>query len=387
VGILILRGSGSGGGGGGSVADGATYNFTSTASSTKSQTVSFLGGLGGYLDSFTDKTRANPPPTNWVGPDNPTGGAGPGGEYPQVTSDMPTASNAPVLTRKALGYYDYTVGGVHISNGNASNWDAFGYAYNHGAAIPEYLHHGYVYFGHTDTTNTTLQWKILRDSTSPVTIVDGSPQARYFHWKRPAGEDSFVTTGPNGQFTSGVYFEGDNTATFPAGGLPAFNTGEWYRWEFWKLCSSGTSTADGSVKLRMWRYSDGAAMADYAFPNQTQYTDASRTQYVIMQNYFGNGNGTLVEPAGGFAYWCDPGIQAGSVGSAYRSIWLGDASTYAACNKGKLIYQPDSGSWSGTSRTVTLNKGHYASITGQSLWLYERDNSGNAVNSSGILLA
>jgi hypothetical protein len=365
--IVRTHGNGGAGGGGGSIADGASFSFTGPASSSNTLTRSFFGGLNGYLDSGTDGTDMNPPPTGWVGPDNPTSGAGPGSYYPRFDTTQ-TLSRS-----KSMGHRGY-----HKAT-DPHNWSAFGYGYDCGSGYAEVYHHGYVYYGCLAGL-TTLQWKVIKEKDTP-SIVDGTPQVNYSHWAG-SGNDQFTITESAGDFGTGVYFEG--SGSFP-NGMPIFNSADrqWYRWEYWHRPATSASANDGAVTIKMWRVSDGTQVMNASFTSIDDYDSATRYRYFMMQNYFGNANpATQQEPGDGEAYWDDVLLQVGAGSRA--CIWLGDASTYSACNKGKMVYQPWT-SWSGTSRIITINKGLHANLTAK--YLYETATDGSIINSSGIGLA
>jgi hypothetical protein len=344
------------------VEDGAEFSFTSSSSNTNSKTYSWFGGLNGYIDSGTAGVDADPP-ANWSL----------AGNYD------PRFDTAQTLCRsKSLGF----VGAYHDTE-NPGNGASFGWGYDTGGSIVEILVRYFVYYGCNDDI-TALQWKLFKLMPTS-SVVDTNPQVNYSHWY---SDDQFSITDATGHFGSnnpGVFFAG--FAGFP-NSMPQFNDedDEWYSLEFWYRPATDTTAANGATTLKMWRVTDGTQVMDLNLSSIDDYDTAGRYRYFVWQNYFGNANpdnGTGAQPTsgGGYAYHDDFWLQHGS--GARQMILLGDASTYAACNQGLMAIQPWS-VWTGTGRTITVNKGPHANLTGK--YLYEIATDGTVVNSNGIPL-
>ncbi len=220
-----------------------------------------------------------------------------------------------------------------------------------------------------------LMWK--------PSVVDSNPQVNYSHWGPFA-------TGQNDQFTvvgDKAFFQGE--AGYP-NGVPGFVTDDrqWYRWRWWYKPATSASANDGATTLDLYRVSDGTLTQVLSLTGIDDYDDALRYRFYVPQNYFGNNTDESSTPIAsatnptsgrGFALWDDPAIVEGT--GARRAIYLGDNAVFASCNQGTLAWQPWS-VWSGTSRTIRINKGPHASTAGK--FLHEVDDTGAVVHSQAL---
>lgn len=348
----------SSGGGGGAIADGDSYSFTGPSSTSNTTAKYFAGGLGGPIDAGT------------VDADASLSGWTLSGNY------WPKFDTSQLLSRtRALGFEE----SYHWA-ANPENSASFGMSYDLGDGFAEMFFSGNVRFGCNTSANlTALQWKMFRLMPT-ASVVDTSPMIYAARWK-DAGPQ-FIQVTPDGTF----WVDG-------LGGFPNFNTDEWYHVEFWCQPESSASAGDGAWTMKWWRLSDGALVVDFSDSGVNNYDSATRMRWFTLQNYFGNAaphvEGGSVDRVtdftlggDGYAYWDDIVLHSGA--DCRRRIVLGDASTFSACNKAKLVYQPFT-TWTGTSRAIDVNKGLHSSLSTK--YLYEIDNADAVVNSTGIALA
>lgn len=204
-----------------------------------------------------------------------------------------------------------------------------------------------------DSQDNTGQWKMLRAS-GIRTIVDGPQELVLFNWNPVSGGGPSQIVVDPGQ---------SNDQTFwPPSTMFAWGDNKWYRQEL-LIRTSSIGTRNGSATLS--RY-DGTSLSSYNTGSiLTSVTSSYAYNYVIFQNY--NGNGMT-----GSSIWFDDIY----VQTTPARVELCNASTWASRTQCEIQVPT---SWTNTVITFSGNRGSFQNGTA---YLYVIEQTGS-VNASG----
>jgi hypothetical protein len=200
-----------------------------------------------------------------------------------------------------------------------------------------------------DSQDNTGQWKMLRASGNR-TIVDGPQQLVLFNWNPVSGGGAKQVVVDPGQ--------SNDQSFWPPDTVFAWGDNKWYRQEL-LIRASSIGTRNGSATLN--RY-DGASFFSYNTGNiLTSVTSSYAYNYVIFQNYNGNGM------TGSSIWFDDIYIQA-----TPARLELCNASTWASRTHCEIQVPT---SWTNTTITFLGNRG---SLQNGTAYLYVIEQTGTA---------
>ncbi len=343
---------------GGGIADGASYDYTSSQSLSAFPTQTFLRsdlaalGVGSTFAKANFEKLSNSSVCDWKG--STTG------------------------LRSGIAKHFRFDGTANGDLGNARGT----YGYDTGASGYERLYYRMTARWGINPTYSACQWKMFRhncrtDHTGGPgpEVVDGNPPQAY--WSNSTVRDNM----PYSQFTSdapGWVFNNAYTQaaynTSSDGWTVAAPQNQWFLLEHFFQENSNTSTSDGVGMIRMTLANGSdhitATTSNRLYRGPNDYSKAAQPfRYFVMQNYFGNAT--------------DPNGFGESILDFYDLMVVpapvGGASPLIFCDITDGVSDPVIQPWdpagcSGTARRITANLGHLTSFSGCTL--RERDASG-----------
>lgn len=217
--------------------------------------------------------------------------------------------------------------------------------------------------------NTGLNWEVDGGNIKDVRILrdtclsNDSEAVFAIGWgnvRTPLSVNSFMNVWPDTTQT-GSQWPGKGTSNLP---FPTLTDGTWRHFIIFR--KAGTSeTEDGSE----WIFANDvelintSAMYNYHAELSPDWTNLRLSYYCA--NY----------PSSDIYFQYDDVF----VDDTWQSVWIGDASTWAACTHREI--QPAT-AWAADSITVTANQGSFATLEGT--YVYVVDSDGN-VNTNGFL--
>jgi hypothetical protein len=338
----------------GGAADGATYSFTSPVSASAPPSKEFLGGSAGPIASGTNNTAFSR--TGWTKLSNST------------TADWYFSTVRSLNRSKSLLYDGAARGESTAPGGNARGTQQ----YDTGASGYKKLHRSTWYYWnwpHLDATNT--QWKIQRwqhqtDHTGGggPDVVDCYPPSAYVSSAQIHDNTPFSIFTENG--TGPVTCDQAGLNTTSSQFVPR---NAWFRLDTYMQENTPAGTGNGTYRIKV---------TEYATPSNTwTVTSTNRVwrgtldvsdvyRYAIYQNYLGN-SAELYGPWEESVIYIDD-LYMGWVTSLSDTLYrveMIDTNNIATATHPGVIQ--DITAASGTAWSVTLNAGHWSTVTGRYL--------------------
>lgn len=340
----------------GSFADGSQIVISGSSFGSHSLDITWLGGKTGNIEQGNNGSQVNLP-SGWSADSTSSSRQRP----------VYSTTKAHSGTKSIKSYFP-----------NASQYTS-GYNFNYGggfssAYITWWVHVDSLSCGGSCAENS--QWKVIR-----LTPGQGSgiyaDQPHNWYWPQQVAAPSASFVGGNSMFlnfclsNSSPSYDSTCYADRTPGGEIYRGAGivenKWQRVEMWVSENNPASSKNGTIMVDIW---DSVNAADnYVNYNGNTKTKSSSTpqwQYVVFENYFGNG----LEY--GNIYADDHYIQFGT----RARVEICNASTWSA-RRHCEIQQPTA--WNATSINVVMNQGSFGNGTA---YLYVIDSNG-AANASG----
>lgn len=346
----------SGGGGGTPVNDGDAAYVLGTFSTTN-HAQGFFGGTSGPIQQAANGTTVR------TGVTLPSGWSVPGGDPTFVSTARAYNGTKSILHRM----------GHSTPTGGTYDWNIFQYCmqYDPGAALVSAYFRGAFYLENNGASDGQIKWMRFtnvsggfQDSDRPNILVNTYPGAN------------------GGSNPSAIQIESDGGPQTPN---PTFN-GPFWVFDGWSVLElffvPGTKgVADGFVQVRCMRASDGAVIASGTTPSRTFWKGTDNAyRYCMIQGYFGN---EMISDGVELNLDRDCAFVVNTTSNSFpETLALGDASTFAACNKATLVFQKITNRASGRL-DFTANQGILSAIP-SNCYGYVLNGVNSAANSNGM---
>lgn len=359
-----------GGGGGGGLVDGTNVRITGSGFGTNANIVQgFFGGINSPLETATNGL-------------NIVSGLSLGSSWAYPGGDAQFAVTSRTLngSRSILNRYGYNVatGGTYGGSPTAS---IYGLRFDPGA---------------------TWQRAVTIVSSYQTGFTNGQIKFQRFCGRLTDASGSSSVGGltddclPNvllNCFNGGIGSSAQTTDNAPSNGnagtsepnidfavSPSWINNGWVQ-QVYDFTPGTLATANGSIAWRFFNATNIASVVGSGSSTSKRFWNGSDTAYRwwLMQMYMGN---TAQVDGAQVNIDRDPYGLFNTASNAFpKFIYLGDASTYAACTK--LVAGQVFSSWSDTQIDFTINKGQHTSLS--SVWAYVMSGINTPINASGIV--
>ncbi|MFH1607756.1 MAG: hypothetical protein ABIA78_01350, partial [archaeon] len=341
-----------------SIADGQSVMISGNGFGTNALDIEWLGGAGGNIEQGTIDVEISLP-AGWTA------------DTTSVNFQRPIYSDTRAHSRSQTikSYFPET-----------SQYGS-GYFYNYGSAMSSVYVSWWVYVENLSCLGDcpyNAQWKVLRITPGVGNIYGDQPQGWYWSQQLAAPTATFVGQDPaltnncldadlGGQYDENCY--AGVTEVYRQSGVNIVEDG-WHRVEVWTEESSPGSQ-DGTIIVGIFNSTNAIRYYANYDKNTRTRTDASpQWQYVVFQNYMGNGLNV------GDIYQDDFFMQFGS----QARVELCDTNVWSARIHCEI--QPPT-SWLATGDLITININQGSFNDGEQAYLFVVDENGDASNGYG----